>query len=430
MIARYTLPVMGAVWTDENKYQTWLKVELAVCRALAEEGIIPKRAVAKIEKKADFSVKRIEAIEAMVNHDVIAFLTSVAERVGPESKYIHFGMTSSDVLDTALALQMKEAAGIIDAKVVATLALIKRLARKHKLTPIIGRTHGVFAEPTSLGLKFAVWYTELSRGRKRFLAAVEDIAVGKISGAVGNFANLDPIIEQKVCRRLRLKPAEVSTQIVQRDRHAAFLTALALLASSLEKFATEIRNLQRSEIGELQEAFAAGQKGSSAMPHKRNPITAERVAGLARVMRGNALAAMENIALWHERDITHSSVERVIIPDSCILTDYVLQKFIGILDKLVVNEKRMLENIYTSGGLVFSQRLLLKLAGPAGSREAAYALVQENAMKAYGGKGNFRDLVKADRRIASLLSEKEIDDCFTLDYYLRNVPAVFKRVFG
>jgi adenylosuccinate lyase len=279
-------------------------------------------------------------------------------------------------------------------------------------------------------LKFAVWYTELSRGRKRFLAAVEDIAVGKISGAVGNFANLDPIIEQKVCRRLRLKPAEVSTQIVQRDRHAAFLTALALLASSLEKFATEIRNLQRSEIGELQEAFAAGQKGSSAMPHKRNPITAERVAGLARVMRGNALAAMENIALWHERDITHSSVERVIIPDSCILTDYVLQKFIGILDKLVVNEKRMLENIYTSGGLVFSQRLLLKLAGPAGSREAAYALVQENAMKAYGGKGNFRDLVKADRRIASLLSEKEIDDCFTLDYYLRNVPAVFKRVFG
>lgn len=430
MIARYTLPEMGAVWTDENKYHTWLTVELAVCRALAERGVIPKRAVAVIARKAGFSVKRIEAIEARVNHDVIAFLTAVAERVGPESKYIHFGLTSSDVLDTALALQLKDAARIIDAKVVAALAGIRQLARKYKRTPIIGRTHGVFAEPTSLGLKFAVWYTELSRGRKRFLAASEDVAVGKISGAVGNFANLDPVIEEKVCRRLGLQPAPVSTQIVQRDRHAAFLTALALLASSLEKFATEIRNLQRSEIGELQEPFAAGQKGSSAMPHKRNPITAERVAGLARVMRGNALAAMENIALWHERDITHSSVERVIIPDSCILIDYVLQKFIGILDKLVVNEKRMLEHIYTSGGLVFSQRLLLKLAGPAGSREAAYALVQENAMKAHGGKGNFRDLVKADRRITSLLSEKEIDDCFTLDYYLRNVPAIFKRVFG
>jgi adenylosuccinate lyase len=430
MIARYTLPEMGAVWTDENKYRTWLKVEVAVCRALAERGVIPRRAAAVIEKKADFSVKRIDKIEAKVNHDVIAFLTSVAEHVGPESKYIHFGMTSSDVLDTALALQMKEAARIIDTKVVETLAQIKRLARRHKMTPIIGRTHGVFAEPTSLGLKFAVWYTELTRGRKRFLAAGEEIAVGKISGAVGNFANLDPIIEQKVCRKLGLKPADVSTQIVQRDRHAAFLTALALMASSLEKFATEIRNLQRSEIGELQEAFAAGQKGSSAMPHKRNPITAERVAGLARVMRGNALAAMENITLWHERDITHSSVERVIIPDSCILIDYVLQKFIGILDKLVVNKNRMLENIYTSGGLVFSQRLLLKLAGPAGSREAAYAMVQENAMKTHGGREKFSDLVKADRRISALLTEAEIDDCFTLDYYLRNVPAVFKRVFG
>lgn len=429
MIARYTLPEMGAVWTDDNKYRTWLKVELAVCRALAERGVIPRRALAVIEKKADFNVKRIDKIEARVNHDVIAFLTSVAEYVGPESKYIHFGLTSSDVLDTALALQMKEASAIIDAKVVRTLALIKRLAIRHKKTPIIGRTHGVFAEPTSLGLKFAVWYTELSRARKRFLAAAEDIAVGKISGAVGNFANLDPVVEQKVCRRLGLKPAEVSTQIVQRDRHAAFLTALALMASSLEKFATEIRNLQRSEIGELQEAFAAGQKGSSAMPHKKNPITAERVAGLARVMRGNALASMENICLWHERDITHSSVERVIIPDSCILIDYVLHKFIGIMDKLVVNKKRMLENIYTSGGLVFSQRLLLKLADPAGSREAAYKMVQENAMKAHGGEGKFVDLVKSDRRITALLSDAEIDDCFTLDYYLRNVPVIFKRVF-
>lgn len=430
MIARYTLPMMGAVWTDENKYWTWLKVELAVCRALAEQGIIPKRALAVIEKKADFSVKQIDQIEARVNHDVIAFLTSVAEHVGPESRYIHFGLTSSDVLDTALALQIKESSAIIDSKVVKTLALIKRLALRHKLTPIIGRTHGVFAEPTSLGLKFAVWFTELSRARTRFLAAAEDVAVGKISGAVGNFANLDPIIETKVCRRLGLKPARVSTQIVQRDRHAAFLTTLALLASSLEKFATEIRNLQRSEIGELQEGFAAGQKGSSAMPHKKNPITAERVAGLARVMRGNALASMENISLWHERDITHSSVERIIIPDSCILIDYILQIFIGILDKLVVNKRRMLENIFTSGGLVFSQRLLLKLADPAGSREAAYKLVQENALAAHGGGGKFIDLVKSDRRITALLSESEIDDCFKLDYYLRNVPVIFKRVFG
>ncbi len=429
MIARYTLPEMGRIWTEEHKFETWLQVELAACRALADIGVIPRKALGVIERKAGFNVRRIAKIEATVNHDVIAFLTSVAEHVGPESKYIHYGMTSSDVLDTALALQMKEAAAIIDHKLVATLRIIRKLARRYKMTPIIGRTHGVFAEPTSLGLKLAVWYTELERGRKRFLAAVDDIAVGKISGAVGNFANLDPVVEQKVCRRLGLKAAPVSTQIVQRDRHAAFLTALALLASSLEKFATEIRNLQRSEIGELQEAFTAGQKGSSAMPHKKNPITAERVAGLARVMRGNSLAAMENIALWHERDITHSSVERVIIPDSCILMDYVLEKFNGILSRLIVNKKRMLANIYTSGGLVFSQRLLLKLAGPAGSREKAYRLVQENAIRAHNGEGEFIELVIADRRITALLSAADIEACFTLDYYLRNVSKIFGRVF-
>lgn len=429
MIKRYTLPEMGAVWTEENKFRCWLKVEIAASRALADLGVIPKKAFRVIEKKADFSLKRIEKIEAKVDHDVIAFLTSVAEFVGPEAKYIHYGMTSSDVLDTSLALCMKESTVLIDKKIVIALARIKALAKKHKMTPTIGRTHGVFAEPTSLGLKFAMWYTELTRGRERFKAAAKEVAVGKLSGAVGNFANLDPIVETKVCRELGLKAAPVSTQVVQRDRHASLLTAIALMASSLEKFATEIRNLQRTEIGELQEGFAKGQKGSSAMPHKKNPITAERVAGLSRVLRGNAMASMENIALWHERDITHSSVERVIIPDSCILIDYVLQKFIGLLERLIVNKKRMHDNIYMTGGLVFSQRLLLKLAGPAGSRETAYKLVQDNAMKAQEGKGRFIDMIKADRRITALLSDADIDDCFSLEYYLRNVDKIFKRVF-
>jgi adenylosuccinate lyase len=430
MIERYTLPEMGAIWSEENKFRTWLAVEVAASRALSQMGVIPKSAFRVIEKKADFSVKRINKIEATVDHDVIAFLTSVAEFVGPESKYIHYGMTSSDVLDTSLALQLKQSSELIDKKLATALAQIKKLAKRYHLTPMIGRTHGVFAEPTSLGLKFAMWYSELGRARTRFRAAAKDAAVGKISGAVGNFANLDPAVETKVCRELGLKPAPVSTQIVQRDRHAAYLTSLALIASSLEKFATEIRNLQRSEIGELQEGFAKGQKGSSAMPHKKNPITAERIAGLARVMRGNALAAMENITLWHERDITHSSVERIIIPDSCILIDYILHKFIGVLSKLVVNTKRMRDNIYMTGGLVFSQRLLLKLTGPVGSREAAYKIVQENAMKAHDGRGRFMDLVKRDPRVTAHLSQDEIDECFTVDYYLRNVPKIFRRVFG
>lgn len=420
---------MGAVWTEENKFRSWLKVEIAASRVLADMGMIPKKAFKNIEKKADFSVKRIDKIEAKVNHDVIAFLTSVGEFVGEDAKYIHYGMTSSDVLDTAMGIRLKEASAIIDAKIVKTLSAIRKLARKHKMTPCIGRTHGVFAEPTSLGLKFAMWFTELTRARVRFKAAADEVAVGKISGAVGNFANLDPIVEKKVCRALKLKPAEVSTQIIQRDRYAAYLTAIALMASSLEKFATEIRNLQRSEIGELQEGFTKGQKGSSAMPHKKNPITAERVAGLSRVLRGNALAGMENVALWHERDITHSSVERIIIPDSCILIDYVLKKFIGVLENLVVNKQRMKDNIYMTGGLVFSQRLLLKLTGPVGSRDKAYRIVQENAMNAHNGQGRFMDLVKTDTRITDLLSDKEIDDCFALDYYLRNVDKVFKRVF-
>lgn len=430
MISRYTLPQMGELWSEKSKFRHWLDVELAVCRAMAQAGMIPHRALRNILKKADFDVNRINEIEATTNHDVISFLTSVSEFVGPDAKYIHFGMTSSDMLDTALSLQMKKAAALIDKKIVAALDKIKNLALRHKMTPIIGRTHGVIAEPTTLGLKFAVWYTELERGRERFRQATEACAVGAISGAVGNFANIDPKIEAAACRFLGLKVDKVSTQVIQRDRHGAYISALALLASSLEKFATEIRNLQRTEIGEMAEGFARGQKGSSAMPHKRNPITAERLTGIARVVRGYSLAAMENIPLWHERDIAHSSVERIIIPDSTIIVDYGLKLFNDILERLVIDEKRMLENIYRYGGIVFSQRVLLLLTDKIGSRDRAYLLVQRNAMKAYEGPKGFQDLLKEDRDIRHYLSESEIDSCFDLDYYLRNVGKIFKRVFG
>jgi adenylosuccinate lyase len=429
MIKRYTLKEMGELWTETTKFETWLEVEVEAARAMAKFKIIPPAAFKKIETKATFDVRRIAEIEKETNHDVIAFLTSVAEYVGPEAKYIHFGMTSSDVLDTALSLQMKRAAQLIDNKIVASLKLIKGLALKYKNTPCIGRTHGVLAEPTSAGLKFAVWYTELSRARARFKAATDGIAVGKISGAVGNFANLDPKIEAEVCRHLGLKAAEVSTQVVQRDRHANYITALALLASSLEKFATEIRNLQRTEIGEMQEGFAKGQKGSSAMPHKKNPITAERITGIARLVRGYAVSAMENVALWHERDIAHSSVERVIIPDATIIVDYSLQKFIDLLSGLIVNEQRMRDNIFYAGGLVFSQRVMLSLTKAVGSREVAYLIVQRTAMAAHEGRGQFRELLKKDKEVRKYLSVRQIDQCFDLKYYLKNVDKIFRRVF-
>ncbi len=430
MIERYTLPEMGAVWSDQARYQTWLEVEVEAARAMAAAKIIPASAFKVIEKKAAFDVDRVNEIEAEVNHDVIAFLTSVAEFVGDEAAYMHFGMTSSDMLDTALSLQLKRAAALIDKKLDTALKAIKKLALKYKKTPIMGRTHGVFAEPTTVGLKFAVWYTELARGRERFKIAAEGAAFGKISGAVGNFANLDPKIEAAVCRRLGLKPAPVSTQVIQRDRHAAFVAALALIGSSLEKFATEIRSLQRTEVGEMAEGFSKKQKGSSAMPHKKNPITCERICGIARLLRGYSLSAMENIPLWHERDIAHSSVERVILPDATIIMDYGLQKFIEVLTGLVVNPDRMLENIYYRGGVVFSQRLLLKLTGPVGSRDKAYRMVQRNAMKAVETNGSFRELVKQDTDIRQFLSEKEIDSCFDLAYYTKNVDKIFKRVFG
>ena len=430
MIERYTLPEMGALWSEESKFASWLEVETEAARAMARYKIIPAAAFKAIEKRAAFDINRINEVEAEVNHDVIAFLTSVAESVGEEAKYLHYGMTSYDVLDTALALRLKRAGRILDKKMIAVLKVVRSLALKHKMVPCIGRTHGVLAEPMTVGLKFALWYTELTRGRQRVQNAFEEVTVGKISGAVGNFANLDPKIETAVCRRLGLKAAEVSTQVVQRDRHAHLITALALLASSMEKFATEIRSLQRTEIGEMAEGFTKGQKGSSAMPHKKNPITAERITGIARLVRGYAVTAMENIALWHERDIAHSSVERVIIPDAIIIVDYGLHKFHELLQGLVINKKRMLENIYYGGGLVFSQRLLLKLAGPLGSRERAYRLVQKHGLAAAEGKGNFRQLVLRDREILKHLSETEIESCFDLGYYTRNVGAIFKRVFA
>lgn len=428
MIPRYTLPEMGALWGDEAQYRSWLDVELAACEAMAKAGMIPQKSLKTILKKADFDIDRINEIEAVTNHDVISFLTSVAEFVGPDSRFIHFGMTSSDVLDTALALRMKKAAALIDKRVATALTKLRGMVKKYALTPCIGRTHGVMAEPTTVGLKFGVWYTELKRARERFKRAADEAAVGAISGAVGNFANLDPKIEAHVCKKLGLTPAPVSTQVIQRDRHAAYINALALMFSSIEKFATEIRNLQRTEIGEMQEGFAKGQKGSSAMPHKKNPITAERLTGIARMMRGYALAALENVPLWHERDIAHSSVERVIIPDATILADYGLAKFNDLLAGLVVDKKRMLENIYFKGGIVFSQRLLLSLADPMGSREAAYAVVQRNAMAAHDGKGLFRDLVKKDADVRKHLSEKQIDELFELDYYLKNVDKIVARV--
>ncbi|HUV31057.1 MAG TPA: adenylosuccinate lyase [Acidobacteriota bacterium] len=430
MIERYTLPEMGALWTREATFDSWLEVEIEAARAMAYYKIIPQEAFRSILKKANFDIARIDEIEKDVNHDVIAFLTSVSEAVGEDARYLHFGMTSSDVLDTALSLRMMRASAIIDKKVDSALRLIRKLAHRHKTTPCIARTHGVLAEPTTVGLKFAVWYTELKRRRALFKAATKSVSVGKISGAVGNYANLDPKVEKAVCRRLGLAPALVSTQVVQRDRHAEYITALALMASSLEKFATEVRNLQRTEIGEMFEGFGKRQKGSSAMPHKKNPITAERITGIARLLRGYAVSAMENVPLWHERDIAHSSVERVIIPDAVIIIDYDLQKFIELLRGLTVNEKRMLENIFWAGGLVFSQRLLLKLAGPVGSRDEAYRMVQRNGLLATAGKGSFRDLVRRDEEIRKYLSLPEIDDCFDLSYYTKHVGKIFRRVFG
>lgn len=429
MIARYTRPEMGKIWTEENKFQKWLDVELAVCEAYAETEKIPSSAWMNIREKARFNVDRILEIEAETNHDVIAFLTNVAEYVGPDSRYIHYGMTSSDVLDTAFALQIVESGNLLLADIQSVLSVLKRRALEFKNTPCIGRTHGVHSEPITFGLKLAIWYSEFKRHEKRLVNALEDIRVGKISGAVGTFAYIDPLIEEKACAKLGLKPDEISNQIIQRDRHAHFMTTIALIASTLEKVAIEIRALQKTEVLEVEEYFAKGQKGSSAMPHKRNPITCERISGLARLLRGNALAALENVPLWHERDISHSSVERVIFPDSCIVLDYILTKTKDVIDRLLVYPDTMLNNLEKTNGLVFSQALLLKLIEKEVSREEAYRIVQSLAHSIWN-KSNvaFKQVVLESEEIHSYISKDEIDTCFDLQNNLRHVNTIFERI--
>jgi len=430
MIDRYTRPEMGKIWSEENKYRAWLKVEIAACEALAVMGMIPEEAYVNIREKADFSLSRIQEIEREVRHDVIAFLTSVGEFVGPDSRYIHLGMTSSDVLDTALGLQLKEAGELILADIDRLLEVLEKKAYHYQDCVMIGRSHGIHAEPITFGLKLAIWFDEIKRQRRRFVLALEDVSVGKISGAVGTFANIVPEVEERVCRKLGLSPAPASSQIVQRDRQASFFTVLALLVGSIEKFAVEIRHLQRTEVGEVEEFFHAGQKGSSAMPHKRNPILSENICGLARLVRSNSLAAMENMSLWHERDISHSSVERVIGPDSTILTDFILQRFIGLMDKLVVYPERMQKNLQLTGGTIYSQGVLLALARRGVSREQAYAWVQKNAMDSFEKGTSFKDNLLHDPEVMKVLSADEIENLFNIEHHLCRIPYIFRRVFG
>lgn len=430
MIERYTLPEMGALWSEVSKFQKWLEVELAVCEVHAEMGTIPREALEQIKSRAKFSVERINEVEKTTNHDVIAFTTNLAENIGEAARFVHYGLTSSDVVDTANALLLREACDLLLKKIEALLDVLKRRAFEFKHTPQIGRTHGVHAEPSSFGLTFALWYGEMRRNRERLRRARESVAVGKISGAVGTFALLDPAVEEKVCARLGLKPAPVSTQIIQRDRYAEYLCTLAIIASSLDKFALNIRHWQRTEVGEAQERFAVGQKGSSAMPHKRNPIISERICGLARVVRTNSLVGLENVALWHERDISHSSAERVVLPDSSIALDYILHKAASLIEGLVVYPERMLQNLQLTKGLVFSGQLLLALTQKGVSRETAYEWVQRNAMKVWDENENFQELLQKDPDIKAHLSSAEIDGVFKLDTYLRNVDTIFDRVFG
>jgi adenylosuccinate lyase len=429
MIPRYTHPEMGRIWSEQRKYETWLQVELAAAAAMADAGLIPADAARELQAKAAFDVNRIEEIERVTQHDVIAFTTSVAEHAGPAARWLHFGLTSSDVVDTAQALQMREACDVILADLEAARESVRARAEEHRRTPMIGRTHGVHAEPMTFGLKLALWYAELTRGIERVRRARETVRVGKISGAVGTFAHLDPAIEQAVCARLGLEPAPISSQVIQRDRHAELVTSLAIVAASLEKFALEIRGLQKTEIGEVEEPFAKGQKGSSAMPHKRNPIGAEQIVGLARLIRGNAMAALENVALWHERDISHSSVERVILPDSFIALDHMLRRFTRIVNGLVVYPERMRENLERSRGVIFSGQVLLELARRGISREQAYEWVQRNAMRAFDERRDFKALLLADSDVAKVLTPDEIEKAFDLQEQLRNVDTVFERVW-
>jgi adenylosuccinate lyase len=427
MIDRYSLEKMKSIWSEENKFRKWLEVELAACEAWRSLGKIPEASFKKIKRDAKFSIKRIDEIEKTTDHDVIAFLTSVAEYVGPDSRFIHMGMTSSDVVDTALSLMMRESAQLIIADIEGLIKALKAQAKKYKMTPMIGRSHGVHAEPTTFGLKMALYMMEMKRNLERMVKAKENISVGKFSGAVGTYSNIDPKVEEIACKKLGIKRADVSTQVIQRDRHAEYLLAIAVTAATLEKIATEIRALQRTEIMEAEEPFKKGQKGSSAMPHKRNPITCERITGLARILRANAMVALENIALWHERDISHSSTERIILPDSSILIDYMLQAMMRIIDNLVVYPDNMRKNIDKTQGLIFSQRLLLMLVEKGLTREDAYQIVQTNAMKARGRRPLMEEVL-SDPIAKKHLSEKEIRSAFDINYYLRNVHEIFRRV--
>lgn len=428
MIPRYTRPAMGRIWEDQNKFSIWLEIEILACEAQAELGVIPADAVRVIREKARFEVARIDQIEQEVKHDVIAFLTNVGEHVGPESRFIHVGMTSSDVLDTCIAVQMKQSGEILLADLQKLSDVLARRAKEFKTTIMVGRTHGIHAEPTTFGLKLALWFDETRRNIDRLTAAIGRISVGQISGAVGTFEHLSPRVEEYVCAKLGLTPAPVSTQILQRDRHAEFMTVLALIGSSLEKFATEIRHLQRTEVLEAEEYFSKGQKGSSAMPHKRNPITCERVAGLSRVLRGNALAAMEDVALWHERDITHSSVERVVVPDSCILLDYMLALTTDVIDRLIVYPDNMILNLNRTHGLIFSQSVLLALTKRGMKREDAYRAVQSAAMEVWQSGKDFKQLLKERPEIKTAMNDGELDELFDLQKSIRNVDYIFTRV--
>ena len=430
MIDRYTLPRMGAIWTQQRKYECWLEVELAVCQAMEQMGDVPHGIAKRIRKKVTVDPSRIAAIEQVTKHDVIAFLESIAEQAGKDARFLHAGLTSSDILDTALALQMVEASNLLMDDLNALLQVLKDLAFAHQETLTVGRSHGIHGEPITFGWKVAIWYQEFERQQERLKAAIKDISVGKLSGAMGTFAHLSPSVEKTVCQQLGLKPAPISNQVIQRDRHAAFLTVLALVAASIEKVATEIRHLQRTEVLEAEEYFEPGQKGSSAMPHKRNPIASENLCGLARIVRSNSLAAMENVALWHERDISHSSVERIIIPDSTILLDYMLVRLTKVLSKLVVYPEKMMKTLNQTGGLVYSQRLLLALVHKGAIRKDAYEHVQKHAMASWRNEGSFQALIEQDPFISKILSSKDIATCFNPKAYVRHQQQIFKRVFG
>lgn len=429
MIKRYTLPEMGSIWSQENKFQKWLDVEIAVCEVHADDGTIPHEAVEIIKSKAAFTVERISEIEKTTDHDVIAFTTNLAENIGEAARFVHYGLTSSDVVDTANAILLKESCDILLAKIDAMLPVLKRRAYEFKDTPQIGRTHGIHAEPTSFGLVWALWYSEMQRNRERMARAKDAVSVGKISGAVGAFAHLSPDVEERVCAKLGLKAADVSTQVIQRDRYAEYLCTLAVIASTLEKMALQVRHWQRTEVREAQEAFKKGQKGSSAMPHKRNPILSERICGMARTVRANSIVGLENVALWHERDISHSSAERIVLPDSSATLDYMLAKATSLLDTLVVYPESMLKNLNITRGLVFSGQMMLALTQKGVSREDAYVYTQRNAMKVWDEGGEYSELVAEDADITSHLSMEEIARVFDLGHYLRNVDKVFKRVF-